>query len=138
MLKLTKNCFLAYKVGIFNELYDLCQKLDVNYENVKSMVGLDKRVGNSHMNVPGYNDKRGFGGTCFPKDTNSLYNQFQTSGTKSYLFQACLDRNENLDRKEREYIHDKWRTTLPTDKKICLVTGGAGFVGSNLCGRLLK
>jgi UDP-glucose 6-dehydrogenase len=85
-LKLAKNCFLAFKVGIFNELYDLCNAYNVDYENVKKLISKDTRIGTTHMNVPGYNEKRGFGGTCFPKDTNSLYNQFQTSGTKSYLF----------------------------------------------------
>ena len=72
-LKLAKNCFLAFKVGIFNEFYDLCNSYNINYENVKKLISKDTRIGITHMNVPGYNQKRGFGGTCFPKDFNSLY-----------------------------------------------------------------
>jgi UDP-glucuronate decarboxylase len=138
MLKLVKNCYLSAKVGIMNELYDLCQAKNVNYENVKKLLLLDPRIGTTHMNVPGYGDLRGFGGTCFPKDTHSLYSQFQEAGVPSIIYQSILDRNDNVDRPQREWATDKWRTTIPAPKPISLVTGGAGFLGSNLCGRLLQ
>lgn len=137
-LKLFKNCFLSAKVGIMNELYDFCLAKNVNYENVKKYLLLDSRIGNTHMNVPGCSGLRGFGGTCFPKDTHSLYTQFQESSVHSIIFQSVLDRNDNLDRPQREWVCNKWRSTIPTNKIISLVTGGAGFIGSNLCGRLLK
>ena len=35
-------------------------------------VSLDKRIGDSHMNVPGHDGKKGFGGACFPKDISAL------------------------------------------------------------------
>jgi UDP-glucose 6-dehydrogenase len=76
MLKYVKNCFLAAKVGLFNEIYDLCEKKKIDYSKIKEMLLLDPRIGHTHMNVPGYNNLRGFGGTCFPKDTHSLYSQF--------------------------------------------------------------
>lgn len=137
MLKLVKNCYLSAKVGIMNELYDFCQAKNVNYENVKRFLLLDPRIGTTHMNVPGYAGLRGFGGTCFPKDTHSLYSQFQEAGVHSVIYQSILDRNDNLDRPQREWAVDKWRTTIPANKPISLVTGGAGFLGSNLCERLL-
>jgi UDP-glucuronate decarboxylase len=137
-LKLIKNTFLACKVSYMNEMYEFLQEKKVNYDNVKKILSLDSRIGSTHMNVPGYHNKRGFGGTCFPKDTHNLYSQIQQSGMKSYLVQACLDRNDGHDRKEREWATDKWRTTLPVDKKISLVTGGAGFIGSHLCKALLE
>lgn len=138
MLKLVKNCYLSAKVGIMNELYDLCQAKNVNYENVKRFLLLDPRIGTTHLNVPGYAGLRGFGGTCFPKDTHSLYSQFQEAGVQSVIYQSILDRNDNLDRPQREWAVDKWRTTIPATKPISLVTGGAGFLGSNLCERLLS
>jgi len=138
MLKLIKNCYLSAKVGIMNELYDFCQAKDVNYENVKKILLLDPRIGITHMNVPGNDGLRGFGGTCFPKDTHSLYSQFQEADVNSTIFQSILDRNDNLDRPEREWAVDKWRTTIPTNNPISLVTGGAGFLGSNLCAQLLE
>lgn len=138
MLKLVKNCYLSAKVGIMNELYDFCQAKGVIYENVKRLLLLDPRIGTTHMNVPGYGGLRGFGGTCFPKDTHSIYSQFQEAGVQSIIYQSILDRNDNLDRPQREWATDKWRTTIPANKPISLVTGGAGFLGSNLCGRLLS
>lgn len=138
MLKLVKNCYLSAKVSIMNEIYDLCNAKSVNYENVKKLLLLDPRIGTTHMNVPGYGGLRGFGGTCFPKDTHSLYSQFQEAGIDSIIYQSVLDRNDNLDRPNREWSVDKWRSTIPTTKPISLVTGGTSFFGSNLCGRLLR
>jgi UDP-glucuronate decarboxylase len=136
-LKLTKNCFLAAKVGIMNELYQLAQIKGVNYETIKELLKMDSRIGVTHLNVPGINNLFGYGGTCFPKDTHSLYSQFQAAGLPSYYFQTSLIRNEYVDRPQREWAVDYWRTTIPTDKTISLVTGGAGFLGTNLCTRLL-
>lgn len=138
LLKLSKNCFLAAKVSIMNEIYDLAQALNIDYNNIKSMLKLDQRMGNTHLDVPGYNDHRGFGGTCFPKDTHSLYSQFQSHQVRSLIFQSVLDRNENIDRPACEWTADKWRTTLPITQPISLVAGGAGFLGSNLCSKLLE
>jgi UDP-glucuronate decarboxylase len=139
MNKLIRNTFLSTKVGYFNEIYDLTQKLNVNYNNVVRYVQLDDRIGNSHMSCPGYNNKRGYGGTCFPKDTNSLYSQLIHNNIDSYILQANLDRNENLDRPERDWLHDLNRTNVK-DKSFCnvLVTGGAGFLGRNICKKLLE
>ena len=136
-VKLFKNCFLSVKVSVMNELYDLCIKKEVDYDNVIKYMVMDKRIGVSHCNVPGYNGMRGFGGTCFPKDTHSIYSQYQEEQLTSKIFQSVLDRNDNIDRKEREWSLDVWRTTLPRNKPISLVTGGAGFIGSNLCKYLL-
>lgn len=120
-LKLAKNCFLAAKVGIFNELYQLAKAKNIDYDMVKSVLRMDPRIGTTHMNVPGINGKFGYGGTCFPKDTHSLYNQFQANNVPSYYFQTSLVRNETVDRREREWAVDYWRTTIPTDKKISLI-----------------
>jgi hypothetical protein len=122
-LKLAKNCFLAAKVGIFNELYSLAMVKGVEYSNVKALLKLDNRIGTTHMNVPGINNMFGYGGTCFPKDTHSLYNQFQSADVPSYYFQTSLIRNETIDRPQREWATDYWRTTIPTDKKISLIIG---------------
>jgi UDPglucose 6-dehydrogenase len=98
MNKLIRNTFLSTKVGYFNEIYDLAEKLGINYNSVINYVKLDDRIGDSHMTCPGYNYKRGYGGTCFPKDTNSMYSQLIQNGIPSYILQANLDRNENYDR----------------------------------------
>ena len=73
LIKYSINTFLASKV-IFNELHSVYEKLDVKYswESVVNIISRDKRIGDSHMNVPGHDGKRGFGGACFPKDSLAL------------------------------------------------------------------
>lgn len=138
-LKCFKNCFLSAKVGIMNEFYDFCSSYDVDFESVKQFLMKDDRIGKSHMNVPGYGNLRGFGGTCFPKDTHSLYHQFMQKGIESPIYEHILYRNDHKDRVEREWATDLWRTTIPSNgKPISLVTGGAGFIGSHLCESLLQ
>jgi UDP-glucuronate decarboxylase len=138
MTKLIKNTFLSTKVTYFNEMYDLATKLNVDYNKVVELVQTDSRIGMSHMFCP--NDgKRGYGGTCFPKDTNSLYYQFANHGLKSNILEANLFRNETVDRPERDWLGDIGRTNVKNNQfKIILVTGGAGFLGRHLCKKLLE
>lgn len=137
MVKLIKNAYLSTKVSFFNEIYDLVSLHQINYENVIKVVGLDSRIGNSHMTVPS-NGKRGYGGTCFPKDTNNIYSLCMKDEIKSYLLEANLKRNEYFDRKERDWLRDKNRTNRIIQEKVILITGGAGFIGSHLCDRIIK
>lgn len=71
MIKYMANSFLATKVVLANEFYELCQKLKIDYEKVKEGVGRDKRIGKSHLEI--FSDNyQGYGGSCFPKDINAL------------------------------------------------------------------
>lgn len=63
------NTFLATKVTFWNQFYDQVQKMGADYEAIKQAIGTDLRVAPSHMNVPGHSGKRGYNGSCFPKDT---------------------------------------------------------------------
>jgi UDPglucose 6-dehydrogenase len=72
LVKYFTNCFLAVKVSFANEMKELCDKLEVDYDKVVEYGTKDKRVGNSHWSVPGPDGLSGFGGSCFPKDLNAL------------------------------------------------------------------
>lgn len=72
MIKYGTNCFLATKVIFFNELYEICEASDINFNHVVGMMLLDKRIGKSHSHVPGPDGNKGFGLSCFPKDLNAL------------------------------------------------------------------
>jgi len=71
MVKYFGNTFLATKVIFANQIYDLCQKLKIDYNQVKEAAAADSRIGQSHLQIffDGY---RGYGGGCLPKDTKSL------------------------------------------------------------------
>ena len=62
MIKYFANSFLATKVSFANEMYDLCLKLNLDYDKVVEYSVLDKRIGNSHLNVPGPDGDLGFWG----------------------------------------------------------------------------
>lgn len=113
MLKLMKNCFLSAKVGLMNEFYDFCTSTGTDYNTVANIAKQDARMGTSHFQVPGPDGRRGFGGTCFPKDTHSLYCQMNARGLEPRIYPAILARNDTIDRPEREWSRDIWRTTVP-------------------------
>jgi len=97
--KLARNSFLATKVSFFNEVASLCEKKKINYKEVAKLTGMDERIGEGHTLVPGHDGKRGFGGTCFPKDTKSMVYQMGNS----IVVKAVVERNENVDRPERDW-----------------------------------
>jgi UDPglucose 6-dehydrogenase len=70
--KYTINTFLATKVIFMNEMAKLAEDNQCNWNNIKQAVSQDKRLGASHMQVPGPDGDYGFGGMCFPKDTNAM------------------------------------------------------------------
>ena len=100
LVKYVRNTFLATKVSFFNEIEEYCSKMDIDYEMVSACVAMDERIGESHTKVPGPDGKRGFGGSCFGKDTESFLNQLVNSGVESYIIEAAIARNKQVDRPE--------------------------------------
>lgn len=71
MIKYFGNTWFAVKVVYANQMYDLCQKLNLDYNRVKECVAADKRIGRSHLDV-WHGGFRGFGGKCLVKDNRAL------------------------------------------------------------------
>jgi UDPglucose 6-dehydrogenase len=73
-IKYTINSYLATKVTFFNELNQLFNeaKATESWDSFTSIISRDLRIGKSHMKVPGPDGRFGFGGSCFPKDTNAF------------------------------------------------------------------
>lgn len=71
MVKYFGNTFLASKVIFANQIYDLCEKLGIDYDLVRKAASADERIGKSHLDV-WHADYRGYGGKCFPKDIKAL------------------------------------------------------------------
>ena len=112
MVKMFRNCFLATKVSFCNEIYEFCEKIGISYENVRNVAANDDRILHSHTKVPGHDNKKGFGGTCFPKDTASLKYEMNKSGMKPYIMNAIIERNELVDRPEKDWCEDKGRAVI--------------------------
>ena len=95
-IKYFSNTFLAYKVAYFNKVYDTCQKLGMDYKNVREGITTDRRIGTSHTKVPGIDRDRGFGGTCFPKDLSSLILQMEKHDLNADMFREVWNYNEEI------------------------------------------
>lgn len=94
-LKFTINSFLSLKVTFFNELFDLFQKTSSEYswQEFIDILKKDKRIGESHLNVPGHDNRRGYGGACFPKDSNAFYNFSIEKESELSLLKKSIDIN---------------------------------------------
>lgn len=99
MVKLFGNSFLSTKVIFGNQIYDLCQQLGINYDNVMIAAAADKRIGSSHLKIQdsGY---RGYGGSCFPKDMKSLIQFADSKGVDLKLHKAVDAINDKLMREQ--------------------------------------
>ena len=74
LVKYAENAFLASKVTFFNEIYKVHkdQGCESSYSDLAEMIGLDERIGHSHTQVPGKDDKFGWDSHCFNKDLYEL------------------------------------------------------------------
>ena len=112
MIKLFRNCFLATKISFCNEINQFCKLKNINYENVRKLAVKDERINENHSFVPGHDGKNGFGGTCFPKDMNSLNYEMKKSGMEPFVINAAIKRNENIDRVEKDWFENKGRSVI--------------------------
>jgi len=99
MVKYFINCFLSTKVSFANEVYQICEKLDIDYDKVAEYALYDDRLGRSHLSVPGPDGHFGFGGHCFPKDLSAMINVMEMNGVSSTVLRAVKEKNDEV----REY-----------------------------------
>lgn len=78
MIKYASNAFLATKISFINEIANICESLGANVEEVSKGMGLDHRIGPDFLRAG-----IGYGGSCFPKDTNALV---QLAGNNDHDF----------------------------------------------------
>ena len=90
LIKYASNAFLATKITFINELANLCEKLDINVEDISIGMGLDKRIGGRFLRAgPAY------GGSCFPKDTKAIANTADKFNTNLSIIKSVIKSNEN-------------------------------------------
>lgn len=93
-IKKLRNAFYSTKVIFFNQLYDIIATTEGDYETIRSCVVEDPRIGNSHSFVhhKGY---RGYGGSCLPKDMDSLIDFAKDKGVPSKLLETVKELNDD-------------------------------------------
>ncbi len=102
MAKYAANSFLAVKVSYANEVFDLCERMKIDYAHVRDIVAADARIGGSHMDVldSGY---RGYGGKCLPKDSKSLLDLARAMGIDMEVLRAADRTNARLQGRQHEH-----------------------------------
>lgn len=94
LTKYTINSFLATKVVFMNEMFNLAEVSGINWNNVRHLIALDeRRVGNSHTQVPGPDGQFGFGGHCFPKDTLALSKYAESVNVQMNVLDSAIKKN---------------------------------------------
>lgn len=93
LAKYARNSFLALKVAFFNQMYDLCDALDVEYSAVAHYTTMDTRIGDSHSFI---SKERGFGGHCFPKDTNAIIKTGQRNNVDLSILKEAVEYNRRI------------------------------------------
>jgi UDPglucose 6-dehydrogenase len=115
LIKYASNAFLATKITFINELANLCEKIDVNIEDISIGMGLDKRIGGRFLRAgPAY------GGSCFPKDTKAITTTADKFKTNLSVIKSVIKSNENrsslLLKRVLKILKDKVK-----NKKICFL-----------------
>jgi UDPglucose 6-dehydrogenase len=96
LAKYAINSFLATKVVFMNEIHNVALANNLDYNKIASLMQLDQRMGSSHMTVPGTDGLYGFGGHCFPKDTEALLSLSKDFGVTMQVLEAALKKNTLL------------------------------------------
>ena len=88
LIKYASNAFLATKISFINEMSLLCEKVGADVHAVAKGMGLDNRIGKKFLHAgPGY------GGSCFPKDTQALIRIAQEHDASCRIVEAAAEVN---------------------------------------------
>ena len=99
LIKYASNAFLATKITFINELANLCEKANINIEDISLGMGSDSRIGSRFLRAgPAY------GGSCFPKDTKGLVSTGEKFKTNLSIVKTVIKSNENRKRIHTEKI----------------------------------
>jgi len=111
MVKYFLNSFLATKVSFANEMYQICEGLNIDYDKVTEYAIYDERLGKSHLNVPGPDGDFGYGGHCFPKDVKALIKVAMNHDILPTMLIATNEKNNKI-RKNRDWEKQEGRAVI--------------------------
>ena len=115
LIKYASNAFLATKITFINELANLCEKIDIDIEDISIGMGLDKRIGGRFLRAgPAY------GGSCFPKDTKAIINTANKFRTDLSVVKSVVKSNEKRSKLLHNRIYKLLNNNLKK-KKICFL-----------------
>ena len=115
LIKYASNAFLATKISFINEIANLCEKVNVNIDDVALGIGLDKRIGSRFLRAgPAY------GGSCFPKDTKALAKVGKNYNSPLSIINSVINFNEKRKKDIENNIYKILRNKIK-NKIICFL-----------------
>tara|TARA_B110000459_G_C16492663_1_gene439559 strand:- start:51 stop:908 length:858 start_codon:yes stop_codon:yes gene_type:complete len=111
LIKYMNNTFFAAKVSFMNDMYKLSESIGASWEDAVEGFIRDGRIGHSHTQVPGPDNKFGFGGSCFPKDTRALLHFAQSIDVDLNVLEGAWKTNLEV-RPEKDWENLKGRSVL--------------------------
>jgi UDPglucose 6-dehydrogenase len=111
MIKYAANAFLATKISFINDMANVCERVGANVSHVAYGMGLDRRIGPQFLHAG-----IGYGGSCFPKDTQALVRIAEKVGYDLPLLRAVIETNDLqrqlLISKLKQVVHDLHGKTI--------------------------
>jgi UDPglucose 6-dehydrogenase len=98
LFKYMMNSYLAMKVTFMNEFKQLADLHNVEWNQIRELAKYDRRIGRTHMHVPGPDGEYGWGGACFPKDIAAIQMEALDLDTELEL----LGKVEDINKKHRK------------------------------------
>ena len=115
LIKYASNAFLATKISFVNELANLCEKTNVNIEDISIGMGLDKRIGSRFLRAgPAY------GGSCFPKDTRAIVDTANKFKINLSIIKTVIKSNKNRSKLLLDRVSKILKNKI-RNKKICFL-----------------
>jgi UDPglucose 6-dehydrogenase len=118
LCKYAANSILATRISFMNEIANVCELVGADVDHVRKAIGSDRRIGTSFL-FPGV----GYGGSCFPKDTQALLKSAEDKGYDFKILRAV----EEVNDRQKERLVDKIEAYLPSLPGRTIAIWGLAF-----------
>jgi UDPglucose 6-dehydrogenase len=115
MIKYASNAFLSTKISFINAIANICELAGADVSQVMKGMGLDARIGSAFLSAG-----LGYGGSCFPKDTDSLVHTAASLGYDFGLLQAVVEVNRE---RVAHFVEMMAKTLDPLAGRVLAVLG---------------
>ena len=115
VIKYASNAFLATKISFINAIADICELAGADIAQVAKGMGLDARIGPAFLQAG-----LGYGGSCFPKDSDSLLYTAQALGYRFDMLRSVVDVNA---RRAEHFVSIIQRALAPLDSRRIAILG---------------
>ncbi|PYM17752.1 MAG: UDP-glucose 6-dehydrogenase, partial [Candidatus Rokuibacteriota bacterium] len=115
MIKYASNAFLSTKISFINAIANICELAGADVTQVMKGMGLDPRIGSAFLAAG-----LGYGGSCFPKDTDSLVHTASTLGYDFALLRSVVDVNRD---RAGHFVDLLVKALGPLDGRVIAVLG---------------